>query len=129
MFFQGPANPRKSHSHTISHYPHRRSAKTESLRMNTVDVICTIPSDQGPPCTEQEACIFHFDDHSDSTPMNYCVIAYGQEDKKAQGWEIKNMLSTVMINFMCQLGCIDFGETLFPGVCAPVKVFLDEISI
>lgn len=49
--------------------------------MNTVDVICTIPSDQEPPCTEQETCVFHFDDQSDSTPMNYCWITYGQRDK------------------------------------------------
>lgn len=33
----------------------------------------------------------------------------------------------VMINFMCELDCLDLGETLFQGVT--IKVFLDEISI
>lgn len=96
--------------------------------MNAAAVSWTIPSDQEPQFTEQQNLLF-----PSSWPQWFNMdelLVWSPTAKKTKGiqeWEIKYVLSTVMINFMCELDCLDLGETLFQGVT--IKVFLDEISI
>lgn len=96
--------------------------------MNATAVSLTIPSNQEPQFTAQQNLLFPSVWPQWFNTKELLVWSpTAKKTKETQEWEIKNVLSMVMINFMCEVDCLDFGETLFQGVT--VKVFLDEISI